>query len=48
MQSYVSRESIRGMREKRQLTQRDLAQRLNVSDKAISRWETWDSHSEKY
>ena len=30
MQSYVTGEIIRGLREKRRLTQRDLAQRLNV------------------
>lgn len=40
MQSYVTGEIIRGLREKRRLTQRDLAQRLNVSDKTISKWET--------
>ena len=40
MQSYVTGEVIRGLREKRRLTQRDLAQRLNVSDKTISKWET--------
>ena len=39
MQSYVTGEVIRGLREKRRLTQRDLAQRLNVSDKTISKWE---------
>ena len=40
MQNYVTGEVIRGLREKRRLTQRDLAQRLNVSDKTISKWET--------
>ena len=40
MQSYVTGEVIRSLREKRRLTQRDLAQRLNVSDKTISKWET--------
>lgn len=40
MQSYVTGEIIRGLREKRRLTQRDLAQRLNVSDKTVSKWET--------
>ena len=45
MQSYVTGEVIRGLREKRRLTQRDLAQRLNVSDKTISKWETGVSHS---
>ena len=40
MQSYVTGEVIRSLREKRWLTQRDLAQRLNVSDKTVSKWET--------
>ena len=40
MRSYVTGEVIRNLREKRRLTQRDLAQRLNVSDKTISKWET--------
>ena len=40
MQSYVTGEVIRGLREKRRLTQRDLAQRLSVSDKTVSKWET--------
>lgn len=45
MQSYVTGEVIRILREKRRLTQRDLAQRLNVSDKTISKWETGVSQS---
>ena len=45
MQSYVTGEIIRGLREKRRLTQRDLAQRLNVSDKTVSKWETGVSQS---
>lgn len=43
MQSYVTGEIIRTLREKRRLTQRDLAQRLNVSDKTVSKWETGGS-----
>ena len=43
MQSYVTGEVIRSLREKRRLTQRGLAQRLNVSDKTISKWETGGS-----
>ena len=39
MQSYVTGEVIRGLREKRRLTQRDLAQRLNERQ-TISKWET--------
>ena len=40
MQSYVTGEIVRSLREKQRLTQRDLALRLNVSDKTISKWET--------
>lgn len=43
MESYVTGEIIRNLREKRRLTQRDLAQRLNVSDKTVSKWETGGS-----
>lgn len=45
MESYVTGEIIRNLREKRRLTQRDLAQRLNVSDKTVSKWETGVSQS---
>ena len=48
MQNYVTGEVIRSLREKRRLTQRDLAQRLNVSDKTISKWETGGSLRERY
>lgn len=43
MENYVTGEIIRNLREKRRLTQRDLAQRLNVSDKTVSKWETGGS-----
>ena len=48
MQNYVTGEVIRSLREKRRLTQRDLAQRLNVSDKTISKWETGGSLRGRY
>lgn len=38
--SYVTGKTIRELREKRKLTQRELAERIHVSDKAVSKWET--------
>lgn len=43
--SYVTGKTIKELRENRRITQRELAERLNVSDKAISKWETGVSHS---
>ncbi|WP_312941491.1 helix-turn-helix domain-containing protein [Oscillibacter sp.] len=40
MNHYVTGPVIRELREKKQLTQRQLAQTLCVSDKTISKWET--------
>src|SRR5699024_444346 len=40
MTNYVTGDTIRYLRERRHLTQRELAERLNVSDKSISKWET--------
>ena len=45
MTNYVTGDTIRRLRECRHLTQRELAERLNVSDKTISKWETSVSHS---
>ena len=39
MTNYVTGDAIRHLRERRHLTQRELAERLNVSDKTISKWE---------
>ena len=39
MSSYISAETIRALRERRGLTQRMLAERLGVTDKAVSKWE---------
>ena len=36
---------IAALRRDRRLTQRDLAEKLCVSDKAVSKWETGVSHS---
>lgn len=40
MNQYLTGKTIKNLREKRGLTQLDLAELLNVSDKAISKWET--------
>lgn len=40
MNKYVTGAFIKELREKRGLTQNELAQRLCVSDKAVSKWET--------
>ena len=40
MNQYVTGAVIKELREKSQLTQSELAAKLNVSDKAISKWET--------
>ena len=38
--SYVTAAVLKSLREKRELTQRELADRIGVSDKAVSKWET--------
>ena len=40
MNHYISGDTIRSLREKRGYTQRQLAEKLLVSDKAVSKWET--------
>lgn len=40
MEPYVTGSTIRQLREQKQLTQAQLAQRLSVSDKTVSKWET--------
>jgi desulfoferrodoxin len=40
MNQYVTGAMIRRLREERKMTQQQLAEKLSVSDKAISRWET--------
>lgn len=40
MNQYVTGAVIKELREKNQLTQSELAEQLNVSDKTISKWET--------
>ncbi len=40
MTNYVTGSMIKSLREKRGYTQKQLAELLNVSDKAVSKWET--------
>lgn len=40
MNKYVTGTMIKRLRENRKMTQLQLAERLRVSDKAISKWET--------
>lgn len=37
---YVTGKTIRELREKRGMPQRELAQKIQVSDKTVSKWET--------
>lgn len=41
--SYVTGKTIKELREKRKITQKELAESINVSDKAVSKWETGGS-----
>ncbi len=45
MNHYVTRAAVKALREKKGLTQAQLAEILAVSDKAVSKWETGVSHS---
>ena len=40
MNQYVTGAVIKGLREKNKMTQLQLAEKLGVSDKTISKWET--------
>lgn len=40
MNHYVTGKTIRELREKKGYTQKQLGERLSVSDKTISKWET--------
>ncbi|MEB1813274.1 helix-turn-helix domain-containing protein [Adlercreutzia mucosicola] len=40
MASYISGASIRALRERAGMTQRRLADRLGITGKAVSKWET--------
>ncbi|WP_337612040.1 helix-turn-helix transcriptional regulator [Agathobaculum sp.] len=43
MDNYVTGTAIRTLREKHHLTQAQLAEQINVSDKTVSKWETGGS-----
>lgn len=45
MNQYVTGAVIRKLREQKNMTQAELAEVLQVSDKAISKWETGVSQS---
>lgn len=45
MNNYITGTAIRTLREKNKMTQQQLAEKLCVSDKTISKWETGVSHS---
>ena len=38
--NYVTGETIKNLREKKRITQKELADMINVSDKTVSKWET--------
>ena len=40
MNTYVTGSTIKQLREKRNMTQRELAERIGVSSKTVSKWET--------
>ena len=40
MNQYVTGAVIRTLRERSRMTQREFAEKLSVSDKAVSKWET--------
>ncbi|MFQ7465388.1 MAG: helix-turn-helix domain-containing protein [[Clostridium] leptum] len=48
MNHYVTGSTIKSLREKQRLTQSQLAEKLCVSDKTISKWETGVSPTKGY
>lgn len=45
MNSYVTGSTIKTLRETKHLTQAELGERIGVSCKTVSKWETGVSHS---
>ena len=45
MNPYVTGQTIQMLREKRGITQKQLAEQLFISDKTVSKWETGVSNS---
>lgn len=48
MNNYVTGAAIRTLRVKQHLTQVQLAERISVSDKTVSKWETGVSPTKGY
>lgn len=48
MNTYITGTTIRQLREKNALTQNELADKIGVSAKAVSRWETGVSQTKRY
>lgn len=48
MNQYVTGAVIKRLREKQKLTQVELAEMLNVSDKTVSKWENGVSQTKGY
>ena len=48
MNNYITGSTIRTLREKNKMTQQQLAEKLCVSDKTISKWETGVSQTKRY
>lgn len=48
MDNYVTGAAIKTLREKKKMTQNKLAEKLSVSDKTISKWETGVSQTKGY
>ena len=42
---YVTGRTIKELREKRKITQKELSEKIGVSDKTVSKWETGVSRS---
>ena len=45
MNTFMLGKTIAKLRKKQGLTQEQLAKKLNVSDKAVSKWENGDYHA---
>ena len=45
MNQYVTGAMVKKLREERKMTQADLAEKLCISDKTVSKWETGVSQS---
>ena len=48
MNSYITGPAIKRFREERRMTQAQLAEKIGVSDKAVSKWETGGSLRSRY